>query len=677
MDGSGEHAWGSLPDGWTWERFVVVDAGKGEFAFHSEIHNRFIRMHQNVKMDNSGTKDFNKLPAGWTWERFVPVEVGDGKIALHSRIHGRFIRLRADNNLADGSDKKQRNALPPGWTWERFQVLDLGPAKTNCKDVQTGWNELPGNRNIIYLDRHDVSCEAGRVLKGYKLERNGDQVRYNYKCCTVPTGLNKEYTRHTSLNSLGSNQYNLVYLDRHEVKCPDGQIMRQFRINPRSGKFRYTYKCKEATLGLTDCEDLKTPSNDYGGNKFEYLDRHHLECPGEKYLTQFKLVRPSGDTISLEYQCCGVKHPPKNAPEPIGALDQVKYLTLQGSRSTECKTVDWSDTMSKPGWSTCPKGYFLSGLDREGASATVDVQKLNFGQPGIHDLKGWVSLGPSDGGAGSFKSKFALGKSSITVEVSGYTHARSNYKPITAGPSKSLSDMLRGSFLCNKDQCVISMSLSGLEPGAKYVLKTWHHSTSFPRGGAPFTLQYHGQELGPSTKLKQSPNGQNPQPALSHEETVTANGDGMIDMKMTRLQEGAHNAHIDLNGLIIRKENKPKGLSKIKQAWCCKAKALAEEWGACYEQELFESYGWIQCKDLDSRATAIVAVHREQSEALSAMNKAKCCNMVDRKKATLFMKAEPVTIDNEIDKVESILSIDATKPKYADVFNASKTILAM
>ena len=33
-----------IPDGWTWERFTVVDAGNGEIALHSTIHNRFVRM---------------------------------------------------------------------------------------------------------------------------------------------------------------------------------------------------------------------------------------------------------------------------------------------------------------------------------------------------------------------------------------------------------------------------------------------------------------------------------------------------------------------------------------------------------------------------------------------------------------------------------------------------------
>jgi len=46
----------------------------------------------------------------------------------------------------------------------------------------TNWNDL--NRgDILYLDRHEVGCENSQnYLQGFKLERNGDQIRYKYKC---------------------------------------------------------------------------------------------------------------------------------------------------------------------------------------------------------------------------------------------------------------------------------------------------------------------------------------------------------------------------------------------------------------------------------------------------------------------------------------------------------------
>jgi hypothetical protein len=113
-----------LPKGWTWERFVVVDAGGGEIALHSKSHNKFARMNANRDMDASGTKNINQLPKGWTWERFKVVDAGNGEIALHNKIHNRFVRMNKNGKM-DASDKKAAKDLPPAkvWGWERFRVV--------------------------------------------------------------------------------------------------------------------------------------------------------------------------------------------------------------------------------------------------------------------------------------------------------------------------------------------------------------------------------------------------------------------------------------------------------------------------------------------------------------------------------------------------------------------------
>merc|ERR1719161_1859839 len=82
------HAATDLPKDWTWERFLVVDAGNGEIALHNKVHNRFLRMN-GEKMDASAKADADKLTAGMTWEMFKVVDAGGGQIALHNKIHNR------------------------------------------------------------------------------------------------------------------------------------------------------------------------------------------------------------------------------------------------------------------------------------------------------------------------------------------------------------------------------------------------------------------------------------------------------------------------------------------------------------------------------------------------------------------------------------------------------------
>jgi hypothetical protein len=465
------------------------------------------------------------------------------------------------------------------------------------------------------------------------------------------------------------------------MRCPKNHVMRKWRLVPDGNQMKVNFKCSEAKLGLTNCEVIKTGSNDWGGGiagKTEYLDRHNVACPASKYMTQWRLFRPAGDKISIEYTCCGVNFPPKDQPEPVSALDQVKFLTIQGTNRFDCKAVDWSDSMSKQGWSECPTGYYLTGLYRESPEASIVGQKVNFGKPGTNDQDGWVTIGPGDGKAGSFEGKFPLGRKKITVAVSGYTHTRMDYQAAEGGPQKPLSDMLRSAFLCNTQQCTITMTVSGLKKGLKYLVKTWHHDTIHTRGGAKFTAEWKGKDLLAAKTLKQSNRPQDPAPALSYQAEVIADDSGTITLTMTRLPEGsAADAHMNLNGLEITQEATPMGLSKITKAYCCKAESLAAEWGTCYDQALTEPYGWVECGTKDNRATAITALYRDASESLTSMNKAKCCSLPQKTKAKLFMKQEAnVNIPVSQEEVQAIsdadVHVNSTKVAQAlDMFNAT------
>ena len=96
----------------------------------------------------------------------------------------------------------------------------------------------------------------------------------------------------------------------------------------------------------------------------------------------------------------------------------------------------------------------------------------------------------------------------------------------------------------------MTVIITGLQPMQRYNMRTYHHSTQFPRGGAGFTLQYNG---GPPQLLKQSSNGPDPDPPLIHNEVVSADDQGEIRFDMLRSKnDGARtDAHMDLNGLEI------------------------------------------------------------------------------------------------------------------------------
>ena len=120
----------------------------------------------------------------------------------------------------------------------KYKCLDgiNSPANIN-KD--TGSNDWGGG-NTIFLDRHNVNCDKNPIAKFRLARPAGNQIRYDYTCNSkkvsgacrdVNTGWNQE----SNMN---------IYLDRHDVKCNAGEVITQFKLNrDGKGKFRYDYKC--------------------------------------------------------------------------------------------------------------------------------------------------------------------------------------------------------------------------------------------------------------------------------------------------------------------------------------------------------------------------------------------------------------------------------------------------
>jgi len=176
--------------------------------------------------------------------------------------------------------------------------------------------------------------------------------------------------------------------------------------------------------------------------------------------------------------------------------------------------------------------------------------KLDFGNPGVNVQEGFLKLGVADGGSGLYSSAFQYADRTTTIKITGYTHTRGNYIEVVNSYAK-FSNLLRSSFLRNLPG-IMKVEISGLKPSTRYEIKTYHHSTSYPRGGISFYLKYDGNVW---IKLKQSANGQNPDPPLMHSEIVLSSTDGIVRLVMNS-EKGTGgiqiNAHMDLNGMEIK-----------------------------------------------------------------------------------------------------------------------------
>lgn len=108
----------------------------------------------------------------------------------------------------------------------------------------SGWKSTPanawGNGHNAYLDRHGINC-GNKPIKAFRLTRpSGSQLSYAYKC--GGTRLSQISNHHTGWNDNGNG--NAIYLDRHNVSCPAGKALTYARLqNNLNGKIRYHYKC--------------------------------------------------------------------------------------------------------------------------------------------------------------------------------------------------------------------------------------------------------------------------------------------------------------------------------------------------------------------------------------------------------------------------------------------------
>jgi len=183
----------------------------------------------------------------------------------------------------------------------------------------------------------------------------------------------------------------------------------------------------------------------------------------------------------------------------------------------------------------------------------TDIVKLDFGEPGVNVQEGFLKLGLPDGGVdgkvGTFSTAFKYSGRELEIEIKGFTHTRGNYEPVT-NYYGGISNLLRSSFLRNTPG-VITVRIAGLKPFSVYSMKTYHHSTSCPRGGVRFSMQYEGN---PKIALKQSAFGTNPDPPLTHTEMVRSNREGVVRLVMESVGGigGDQSAHMDLNGMEIK-----------------------------------------------------------------------------------------------------------------------------
>ncbi|XP_066926313.1 uncharacterized protein [Clytia hemisphaerica] len=225
-----------------------------------------------------------------------------------------------------------------------------------CRDLATNIND-DGRGNAVYLDRHDVKCDDGEALSGFHLKRSGgNKYQITYKCCKTPkagtpTPVDNPFT--------DDGRGGLVYLDRQDIKC-ENSYLSTFKMNrkPGGGQYRFSYTCYDVP-GEKQCQALTTKMNaDGGGNgNAVYLDRHDVKCPDLHFLSRWHLKRDGkGDNVQFEYTCCKGLPQPEPSPGTPGPPEVPKGPDGKPPKGPDGKVVTPTGPDGKPEGEKGPDG---------------------------------------------------------------------------------------------------------------------------------------------------------------------------------------------------------------------------------------------------------------------------------------------------------------------------------
>jgi hypothetical protein len=155
-----------------------------------------------------------------------------------------------------------------------------------------------GKGQTIFLDKHLVYCNPGQILQRYHLFRPSvSTLSYEYTCTAYPAVGTEVIEIQTPLNDIDLASSN-VYLDRHNVGCPEGYALQSFNLmrgGPNLSQIQYLYYCVRIALGGA-CQSFETPEQwaHAGPGDFlssYYLDRQYVNVPdGPNAMQKFRLL---------------------------------------------------------------------------------------------------------------------------------------------------------------------------------------------------------------------------------------------------------------------------------------------------------------------------------------------------------------------------------------------------
>jgi len=159
---------------------------------------------------------------------------------------------------------------------------------------------------INHLDRHPVYCSSDLI---HRWDFQSVPNRVDGKCRSYIECVKGTKQRHGNIDMKtdwkeNSNNYVGMLVKNFNLDCGD-MPLKYFRLGNSYGpdKFMFNYKCGK--VPMKNCTEHSTPPQDTHKARIDWLNRHNVQCPGNKALAKLKYVY-SGNPghYHYEFRCC-------------------------------------------------------------------------------------------------------------------------------------------------------------------------------------------------------------------------------------------------------------------------------------------------------------------------------------------------------------------------------------
>merc|ERR1711991_347492 len=169
-------------------------------------------------------------------------------------------------------------------------------------DKTTGGNS--NSKELIFLDRHDLNCGSDVIHQFHMRNSGWNSVWYQYNCMKVAPSV-KLVDRYSANNGFNED-HNLIYYDRQKMYCDSGYLLTRFYGQNNNNNFGYAFECSKFDVEDLQCQDYYTNYNEATDKEIIFLDRHDVRCPEDMGMQGFEGGSSNGQ-LRYVYKCCELK----------------------------------------------------------------------------------------------------------------------------------------------------------------------------------------------------------------------------------------------------------------------------------------------------------------------------------------------------------------------------------